>query len=96
MNSTLFRQPSAFVPLAMSFLALVSVISQMVLHGTAREAIEATSVHPFQLFIVGQAPFAAYFAAKWMPKQPGPAMLVIAWQAAAAMAALAPVVIFDL
>jgi hypothetical protein len=31
-----------------------------------------------------------------MPREPGPAMLVLAMQAAAAVAALAPVVLFDL
>ena len=95
MNPQLFRQPSAFVPLAMSFVALVLVLWQ-VLSGAPPSHDEGTAAHLFQLFIVGQAPFAAYFAIKWMPRQPGPAMMVLALQAAAAVAALAPVVLFGL
>ena len=96
MNRLLFRQPSAIVPLGMSCVALALVISHLILHGTAHQTDEGTSAHLFQLCIVGQAPFAAYFAFKWMPKQPGSAMLVLALQAAAAVAALAPVVLFGL
>jgi hypothetical protein len=46
--------------------------------------------------LAGQAPFVAFFALKWLPRVPAEAMLVIAAQAAAALVALAPVVLFDL
>jgi hypothetical protein len=96
MNPALLRQPCALVPLAMSAIALTMVLWQLASSGAAGPADETAAAHLFQLFIVGQAPFAAYFAARWMPKEPGPAMLVLALQAAAAVAALAPVVLFDL
>jgi hypothetical protein len=66
------------------------------LSGGASPPHEGAAAHLFPLFIVGQAPFAAYFAARWIPRDPGAAMLVLAMQAAAAVAALAPVVLFDL
>ena len=95
MNTDLLRLPSALVPLAMSLVALIMVLWQ-VLSGNAPSHDEGTAAHLFQLFIVGQAPFAGYFAIRWMPRQPGPAMMVLALQATAAVAALAPVVIFGL
>ncbi|MEO8064204.1 MAG: hypothetical protein ABI821_15830 [Pseudomonadota bacterium] len=95
MNPTLLRQPCALVPLAMSAIALALVMWHWA-SGSRSPADEGAAAHLFQLCIVGQAPFAAYFAARWMPKEPGPAMLVLALQAAAAVAALVPVVLFDL
>ena len=41
--------------------------------------------------MVGQLPVVAFFAVTSVPKRPGPALLVLALQAAAALAALAPV-----
>jgi len=96
MNPTLLRRPSALVPFLMSGIALALVVWQLTTQETARLPDEGTAAHLFQLFIIGQAPFAAWFAFKWMPREPGPAMLVLALQAAAAVAALAPVVIFGL
>jgi hypothetical protein len=95
MNPTLLRQPSALVPLAMSAIALALVVWRLVFARDAAPGDAGAAVHLFPLFIVGQAPFAACFAARWMPREPGPAMLVLALQAAAAVAALVPAVLFD-
>jgi len=80
----------------MSAIALALVLWQLASSGAAHPSDEGAAGHLFQLFIVGQGPFAAYFAVRWMPREPGSAMLVLAMQAAAAVAALAPVVLFDL
>ena len=64
--------------------------------GADPAADEGTAAHLFQLLIAGQAPFVAFFALKWLPRMPSEAMFVIAMQAAAALVALAPVVLFDL
>jgi hypothetical protein len=80
----------------MSGIALALVLWQLAFSAATSPADEGAGAHLFQLFIVGQAPFAACFAIRWMPREPGPAMLVLALQAAAAVAALVPVVLFDL
>jgi hypothetical protein len=95
MNPTLLRQPSALVPLVMSAIALALVLWHLAFFAPAEAGDAGAAAHLFQLFIVGQAPFAAWFAARWMPREPGPAMLVLALQAAAAVAALVPAVLFD-
>jgi hypothetical protein len=96
MNRSMLWQVSALVPLAMSLAALLLVIYQLLTAANARPADEGTAAHVFQLLIVGQAPFAAYFAIKWMPREPGDALLILALQATAAVAALAPVMFFGL
>jgi hypothetical protein len=96
MPYTLFRNASAAIPLGMSAGAFIMVIIHMLGIGADPAEAEGMAAKLFQLLLAAQAPFVAFFAAKWLPRQPADAMFVIAAQAAAALAALAPVVIFDL
>ncbi|MEO8016277.1 MAG: hypothetical protein ABI769_00550 [Pseudomonadota bacterium] len=96
MNTALFRNASAWIPLAMSAAALSIVLLSLVTMSHEHATDEETAAHLFQLLIAGQAPFAAFFALKWLPRSPGHALYVLATQAAAALLALAPVAIFDL
>jgi hypothetical protein len=95
-RSTLIRQPSAFLPLAMSLAALAIVLIHLARFGAAREADEGTSAHLFQLLMAAQVPIVAFFAIKWLPQAPGPALQILALQAGAVLAALAPVFFFSL
>ena len=45
--STILKQPSAFLPLGMSLIALAIVIAHVALFGTAREADEGTHLLDF-------------------------------------------------
>lgn len=96
MNNSLFRSPSAVIPLVMSCVALITVIFHMFQHDGGPASGDDPAAHLFQILMAGQAPFVAFFALKWMPRMPSQAMHVIAMQAAAALVALAPVVFFDL
>ena len=96
MTHSLFRNPSAAIPLGMSAGAFVMLLVHVISVGANPAADEGTAAKLFQLLIAGQAPFVAFFALKWLPRMPSEAMYVMAAQAAAAMAALAPVVLFDL
>ena len=57
----------------------------------ARQADEGAEAHLWQLLIVGQIPFVAFFAFTRLARDPGSALRVLGVQAAAAIAALAPV-----
>ena len=94
--SGMLRKPSAFLPMAMSLAALASVLIHIALFGAAREPDEGTAAHIFQLLLLVQLPIVAFFAIKWLPRFPRPALLVPALQAAAGLAALAPVFFFNL
>jgi len=92
----MIKQPSAFLPVAMSLAALSMVLGHVVMFGVVREADEGTATHVFQLLIVAEVPIVAFFAIKWLPRFPRPALLVLALQAVAGLAALAPVFYFNL
>ena len=89
--STMMKQPSAFIPVAMSFAALATVLGSVAMFGVVHEADEGTGAHIFQLLIAGQVPIVAFFAVKWLPRTPRQALEVLALQAAAGLAALATV-----
>jgi|SRR5215831_21418353 len=96
MNSQLnlrntLKHPSAFLPIAMSLLAVAVVTNHILLHGPARQADEGTAAHLWQLLMAGQLPVIGYFALRWLPRAGQSAVIVLALQAAAALAALAPV-----
>ena len=96
MNISLMKQPSALLPIVMSAAALMLVLVHIALFGVVREADEGTAARVWQLLIAGQVPVVLYFAVKWVPKAPGPALRVLTLQAVAIVAACAPVYYFHL
>jgi hypothetical protein len=97
MNSlTLMKRPSAFLPVAMSFVALATVLGHVAIFGVAREADEGTAAHVFQLLMVTQLPIMMFVAIKWLRQNPRQTLLVLALQLAAAVAVLAPFFAFNL
>jgi hypothetical protein len=92
----IMKKPSAFLPVAMSFAALATVLGHVAMFGVVREADEGTAAHIFQLLIAAQVPIVAVFAIKWLPRAPRQALQVLALQAGAALAALAPVFFLNL
>jgi hypothetical protein len=94
--SIMVKRPSALLPVAMSFAALAVVVGHVAMFGIAREADEGTAAHVWQLLMAGQVPIVALFAIKWLPEAPRQALQVLALQAGAALAALAPVFLLGL
>ena len=92
----IIKKPSAFLPVAMSLAALAVVLIHVAIFGAAREADEGTAAHLWQLLMAAQLPLLLFFAIKWLPRSPKQALLVIALQAGAALAALAPVYLLNL
>ncbi len=96
MNISTMKKPSAWIPLAMSFAALATVLGHVAMFGVAREADEGTAAHIWQILMAAQIPVVVFFAIKWLPRTPRQALLVLALQAGAALAALAPVFFLNL
>ena len=90
------KRPSAFLPITMSLLALAIVLFHIAMYGTAREPDEGTAAHLWQLLMAGQIPIIAFFAIRWLPQAPRSALPVLALQAAAGLAAAAPIFILGL
>ena len=91
MNVSPARQPSAFLPIAMSIAALGAVLYHLARFGMAPQADEGAAAHIWQLLMAGQVPVVAFYALKWLPRAPRTALQVLAVQVGAALAALAPV-----
>jgi hypothetical protein len=88
---SLFKQLSGWLPAVMSLAALIVVLGHIALFGVVREPDEGAVAHIWQLLMAAQIPVVAYFALRWLPRAPRQALAVIAVQAAAALAAAAPV-----
>ncbi len=93
MNISTMKKPSAWVPLAMSFAALALVLCHVAIFGVAREADEGTAAHIWQILMAAQIPIVAFFAIKWLPRNPKQTLLILALQAGAALAAIAAVLL---
>lgn len=90
------KKPSAFLPIAMSLVALATVLVHVAVFGPAREADEGTAAHLWQFLMAAQLPIVAFFAIKWLPQTPRATLLVLAIQGGAMLAALAPVFLLGL
>jgi len=90
------RHPSALVPIAMSITALALVLGHIALYGAVRESDEGVTAHLWQILMGAQLPVLAFFAFRWLPRAPRPALGVLGLQAGAVLAAMAPVLYFNL
>ncbi len=96
------RQPSAFLPRAMSLTALAMLGGAYIFAvatghgGLVREPDEGSIAHIWQLLMAGQMPILAFFAIKWLPRAPRQTLYVLGLQAGAVLAAMAPVYFLNL
>ena len=88
------KHPSAFLPVAMSIVAVALIAIRLARFGLTPEPDEGASAHLWQLLMALQIPIIAFFAIRWLVRSPGSAGFVLALQAAAGAAAIAPVYFF--
>jgi len=94
--AAMIRKPSAFLPVAMSIAVLAMLCYVIRRFGVVHESDEGAAAHIFQMLMAGQLPIIAFFTVKWLPRFPRQALEVLALQACAALAAMAPVFYFRL
>lgn len=94
-NTALIRKPSALIPLMMAFVTLAMPFVYVAFFGNVRQEDEGTAAHLFQLLMVAQVPFIAFFAIKWLPRTPKQALIILVLQGALMIAALAAVFIME-
>jgi len=92
----MIKQPSAFLPLAMSLAALATVLLHLARFGVVREPDEGAAAHIWQLLMAAQIPIIGFFAIKWLPRAPKEALVVLGLQVGAVLAAMAPVFLLKL
>jgi hypothetical protein len=84
-NNSLFKQPTAWIPLAMSMVALAMILFYVAINGFASSGNgdEGAPARIFQLIMLAQLPIAGYFAMTWLPKRPKQSLIVLGLQAVA-------------
>jgi hypothetical protein len=97
----LIKHPSAFIPVAMSLLALTMVLivvgTDLAFTGAVvRSPDEGPAAHLFQILMTVQMPIALFFAIKWLRRAPAQSLGVLALQAGAWLVACAPVFLLHL
>jgi hypothetical protein len=86
-----WRIPSAWIPVAMSAAALATIAVHIALAGTAPQPDEGAAAHIWQLLMAGQLPIVMFHAIRWLPQAPRPTVQILAVQATAGIAAMAPI-----
>ena len=88
---TLMRQPTGYLPVAMSVGAFAMIVWFVAAHGVVHQPDEGAQAHLWQLLVAGQVPLIAYFALRWLPTAARPAVAILALQGSALMGlAVAP------
>ena len=72
------------------------MLVHIAIFGAAREADEGATAHIWQLLMAAQMPVLAFFAIKWLPRAPRETLYVLALQAGAVLASIAPVFFLNL
>jgi hypothetical protein len=80
-DDSLLKQPSAWIPLAMSLTALAFLLGYVALYGIVQHEDEGAPARFFQLIMLLQLPIMAYFAIQWLPRRPKQSIYVLALQA---------------
>jgi len=94
-NNSLLKQPSAWIPLVMSFTALALLLGYVAIFGIIQNEDEGAPAHLFQLIMVAQLPIVAYFAIKWLPKRPRHSLSVLVLQGIAWIVPILAVLWFE-
>ena len=94
----LLRHPSAWLPLALSSLAVAWLCGFLLFvpPPAAPPADEGIGARVFQLLLVLQLPIIGYFLLVWLPQQPAKALIVFALQVMGCVIALLPVYLLEI
>ena len=94
---TLMEKPSAWVPIELSALVLLTEIYFLKFGGVPQpQADEGAAAHLFQIWLVIEFVAVLLFAVRWVPKKPFPATRILIIQIAAALGGTVPVFYFHL
>ena len=85
------REPSAWLPIIMSVIAVFLLLIQLATNGFRPEIDEGTVAHVWQLLVVSQIPLIVFFAFRWLRRAPRQALTVLAMQGLSLASAAVPV-----
>ena len=82
-NQSLFKQPTAWIPLVMSFVALAMILGYVAMFGVVHNQDEGAPAHIFQLLMLAELPIVAFFGLRWITRKPKETLIVLVVQAIA-------------
>lgn len=89
MQNSIWRKPSAWIPIACSVAALAVVLTLIVINGGAPHGRdEGAAAHLWQIFMLADALGIGYFLLRWVSMAPRKALVALAVQIGAALTAL--------
>jgi hypothetical protein len=93
----LLRRPGAWLPIALSALALAVVLGYAAMFGVTQPQPhdEGAAARLFQLILLADALTIGLFAIRWLPRAPRQATLILVLQLATAAIPMATVVILE-
>lgn len=94
-NQSLFKQPTAWIPLVMSFVALAMILGYVTMFGIVHNEDEGAPARIFQLIMVAQLPIVAFFGLSWIAKKPKETLVVLVVQAIAWIVPILTVIWFE-
>jgi tryptophan-rich sensory protein len=96
-DKVLYKRPSAVIPIVLSLGVLAALLISFAIFGVPqREADEGTAAHLFQIWLILEVVAVAFFAIRYLPQKPRQALLILALQVVAVIAACAPVFLSNL
>jgi hypothetical protein len=92
---TLLRAPTAWLPFAISLVALCLALGYAAVVGVTPNADEGTPARIFQLLMLSQAVIVLMFAVRWLPRAPKPAGAIIALQVLVAAIPITAIIVLE-
>jgi hypothetical protein len=96
--AALLRRPSAWLPIAMSIVALAMVLGYVAVLGTGQDRAahdEGGPARVFQLLITASVLATAWFAVRWLPRAPRQAAMIVVLQILATALPVAAIVLLE-
>lgn len=92
----LLKNASAWLPIAMSGMALIFTLSYLAIFGNVHHEDEGLAARIFQFLMGSQIFVIAFFLVKYFPKRPKDTLKILGLQILAIILAFAPVYLLEL
>ena len=81
---SIFKRPAVWLPLVISFIALLFIFSYVTIFGSNHHEDEGAPARIFQLLMFIQVIIIAFFTIKWLPQKPKQTIIILILQIVAA------------
>ena len=94
----LLKRPSAWIPIVLSLGIIAMLLVLLSINGVPTELPqdEGTAAHLFQIWLALEVGLIGFFAAKWLPRAPKEAAVILGIQILLVLAGMSPVWYFQL